>query len=209
MEAAERAIYSSIKDNAADPDRVEIHFMKAHGTDPFWNGWMNSPRPSEINKPGMWVTPFSLFRYAVPAINRFDGYAIYLDVDMVVLKDIAELYEFRREGKWSVAVNQDGDCVAVIDCSCVLGDHEWPTVQDLKRGFVDKHRMRAIASKYYVKWIPERWNHHDRCLPNTALIHFTDVSSQPWQPYPDRINYKDHPCQESCAWFRRYANEPI
>ena len=40
-----------------------------------------------------WGTPFTCFRYAIPELCNFKGKAIYLDVDQMNFKDIAELYE--------------------------------------------------------------------------------------------------------------------
>lgn len=207
MEAAERAIFHSIVENTTGP--YTLHWMKAHGDVEMWNDWIGSPRPEQVGAEGMWVTPFSLFRYAVPALMKFRGTAIYLDVDMVVLADLRDLAGYAREGRWCMADNRDGDCVAVIDCSCVLGDHRWPTIQDLKSGRMPKQALRNIASKYFDPCIPAEWNVCDQAPEHARLIHFTSMATQPWQPYVGRIEYQPHPDEKAVRIFRDYANRPI
>lgn len=207
MEAAERAIFHSIVENTTG--EYTLHWMKAHGEESMWNDWRGSPRPEQIGTPGLWVTPFSLFRYAVPALMKFKGTAVYLDVDMIVLADLRDLLRYGKPGKWCHASNKDGDCVAVIDCSCVLGDSRWPTIQDMKTGKLSKHDMRAIASRYFDPCIPPEWNTCDRLSSDAKLIHFTSIVTQPWRPYAANIKYQPHPDEAAVRVFRDYANRPI
>lgn len=208
MEAAERAIYHSIVQNTSPP--YTLHWMKAYGPDPMFNDWTNSPRPENINRKGYWVTPFSQFRYAVPELQGFSGRAVYLDVDMVVLGDLKDLAnEYYSVGSWTIAENRDGDCVAVIDCNCVTDLEGWPTIQELREGTLTKHEMRHLASNRYRPDIPESWNTHDSFQPGVNLVHYTSIVTQPWTPYPDRIDYQPHPSQASVALFQYYANRPV
>src|SRR6478609_8300859 len=76
---AEMALEWSLKARSSLP--VVITWMRL-SRDPasIWSGWESSK----------WATPFSAFRWAVPAACGFMGRAIYMDVDMVAVADIAE-----------------------------------------------------------------------------------------------------------------------
>lgn len=81
-----------------------------------------------------WGTPFSYFRYAIPELCNWKGKAIYMDVDQLNFRNIADLWNTDLEGKpfgmcWE-ADNWNGgkhrgtplergwysDSVMVIDC---------------------------------------------------------------------------------------------
>ncbi|MCH6043866.1 glycosyl transferase, partial [Salmonella enterica] len=68
-----------------------------------------------------WSTPFSAFRWAVPAAAGFQGRALYMDADMLVLCDLAEIWDLPLDDGAIVAGRRDGDgwrsCVALWDCA--------------------------------------------------------------------------------------------
>ena len=66
---------------------VDIHWMRT-GTDMLWKEWEQS----------QWATPFSGFRWAVPAANQFRGRAIYLDNDIVILAGHCRVAECGHAG---------------------------------------------------------------------------------------------------------------
>ena len=59
---------------------VEITWMK-HEKEGFWSGWESQT----------WATPFSGFRWGIPAACKGKGQAIYMDSDMIIIGDLAEL----------------------------------------------------------------------------------------------------------------------
>ena len=63
---AEKVIEYSIRTNTAE--EVDLTFMRP--------GWKSPP------------TGFTSHRYLVPSLCNYEGYAIYLDVDMLVLGDL-------------------------------------------------------------------------------------------------------------------------
>lgn len=99
---------------------------------------------------------------------RFDiRKGIYLDCDMIVLADIAELWSYHKEGKF--VCMQDGSTeVAVIDC-----------VHTCK----DKTQLNVLPLS---KDIPLEWNVEDYKIgtdpipENAKLVHLTDLNKQPW-----------------------------
>lgn len=190
-----RALTYSITENCSQPERLHITPMMAHGSER-WTNWAGQPLDEEVGRPAppgqrRWVTPFSLFRYAIPDLCDFEGFAIYLDVDMVVLGDIVELWEHRQPGYWNCAPGPDGDCVAVIDC---FDPDRW-TLDKLKAGaYGNKHGLRRRIEQRTIRGLPPEWNHADRYVPSvTKLIHFTSMRTQPFRPYPEALSYEEHP----------------
>lgn len=178
-----------------NPREVDITVMRAWDEtqlDQKWSNWIGQPTEANFGRVrGNWVTPFSLFRYAIPSMCNNQGFAIYLDCDMISMADIRELWEHRKTGKWCIAPNRDGDCVIVMDCAAT------PAIPflSLKNGHLgDKRKLRTLVTPFLSRTIPEEWNHTDRYKPgSTKLVHYTSMKTQPWRPYPEVINYEPHP----------------
>lgn len=176
---AEKVIKHSIEKNASAS--VEINFIRP--------GWKSG------------CTGFTTHRYLVPRLCNFEGYAIYLDVDMVVLGDIADLWAYRRPGKWCIP-SYSGDEVSVIDCSAF---RDLPADRVLLHGSA-KLRCEEIIGDRYLPIISTLWNVEDDLLPGTNLLHFTNMATQPWHPTP-AISYKPHRSTVACEVFFDYLKE--
>jgi len=96
---------------------------------------------------------------------------------MIVLGDIAELWEYRLPGNY-VCMHDGSTEVAVIDC---------------KHSARNKKEARFIPKKCII---PDVWNVEDKVIPGMKLLHFTDLSTQPWfynHPNKQALNiYKDY-----------------
>jgi len=167
----EPVIERSIRENTAA--ELDITFM----------------RPEALGIPLTGCTGFTNLRYAVPHLAHYRGFAIYLDVDMIVLGDIAELYKYREAGKW-VRLEDGSDEVAVISC----GTHpHMPCVED-----IHKHHKSALKAMTKGKnSIPLSWNVKDEVKEGMNLLHFTDLKAQPW--------FYEHPCKEAVQVYARYG----
>lgn len=94
---------------------IEINWMQlSHNPESFWftnqetgDGWHTEK----------WATPFSGFRWAIPELCNFEGRAIYMDADVLILCDIAELWNHPIEGDAIVAA-KGGESTARL-CTCV------------------------------------------------------------------------------------------
>ena len=188
FEQPTEALIASIYENCSQPDRLDIRLMEAWA-DPLWSDWYGQPTEENFGRvKGNWVTPFSLFRYAIPEICHYDGFAIYLDADMIVMGDICELWSYQQPGKWVTARGPSGDCVTVMDCSAFR-----PEIATLRKNG-NKWALRNAVSEYVVRQIPDTWNHCDRYEPGVSnLIHFTSMVTQPFRPYPEVLDYQSHP----------------
>ncbi len=103
---------------------------------------------------------------------------IYLDCDMIVLADIAELWAYREPGRF-VCLADGSSEVAVIDC---------------------EHRCRRKREEHLLPKsarIPLEWNSKDELVPGAKLLHFTALDRQPW--------FHDHPNEAAVAIYRQYA----
>lgn len=164
---ADEVLWQSIAAHCSCPGKLEIRNMDADITP--WSEWKTAG-----------PTGFTMFRFAIPELCSFTGQAIYLDCDMLLLADIAELAALGQHGKWVKAAGADGDCVSVIDCAAM--PEGYPTIAELKRGVLRKWDVRAMLEPIMVDGIPPEWNSTDRLTPDTKLLHFSDLTTQPWMP---------------------------
>ena len=140
------------------------------------------------NLPG---TPFSFQRFAVPMLAGWQGRAIYLDSDKVVLRDIAQLYErpmrFGQKVLRRTASGPDGrvkmrsSSVMLMDCSRLQQWSPQRIADELDAGkysYVDLMKLKPIWLKGSL---PRGWNSLDYYEPgNTSLVHYTKKATQPW-----------------------------
>ena len=212
---AERVLEHSIRKHATCP--VEMHWMRSG--DPEWpasedgrNDSWNLGRPVDQAWPKQgWGTPFSRFRFAIPEAMGFQGRAVYMDADMLVLGDVAELLAVNLDKPW-VTCHPSITDVSVIDCAAFkrIG---WPSIAEMKRerhkAFHDCQRLQAKGA--ISATLPWSWNIRDSATPHAAwhadsrLLHYTSVPHQPWHPYPT-VTYIPHPKKPWVdIWFAHKA----
>lgn len=145
----------------------------------------------------------------------FTGKAVYLDADMLVLGDVAELLRVKTTTGYTCCHEKRTD-VSVIDCEWFRGKKWWPSIAQMKptgwRVFEYLNLLlpqRAIAAK-----LPWAWNDCDGELfkthPKTVkLVHYTTVpDGQPYRPYPSITYPPNYPfCKNEKAghlWWDTY-----
>jgi hypothetical protein len=154
----------------AEHEPVLEYSIRSNTDAPVEITWM---RVGENDLVGHGCTGFTNFRYAIPRLAGGIGFGIYLDIDMLLLADIAELWAYRKPGAW-VCLKDGTTEVSVIDCSL-----RFPSaVENYKKW--DLQRLAPLSPD-----IPLDWNTEDTTTPTMKLIHFTDLSRQPWFT-PDR-----------------------
>jgi hypothetical protein len=183
-----RVLEWSIKKNATIPVRVlplpQVRRMPQHR--------QNRPR-----------TPFSFSRFLIPELMGYQGRAIYMDSDMLVFADIAELFNLNLEGRHVGVTRQDripdrwlGNeefkvgrqySVMVIDCeNCAWNIDK--IIDDLDRGvysYADLlHDLVIEDAASVLETLDPRWNSLEFYeQESTKNLHFTVVPTQPWK-YP-------------------------
>jgi Glycosyl transferase family 8 len=134
-------------------------------------------------------TPFSFQRFTIPTIAGHHGRAIYLDSDMQVFRDIRRLWTMPFDGAHLLAAQAaDGTSrrpqfsVMLLDCDAL----DWTPskiVELLDRGALSyeqlMHEMALVPKQRAA--IPAQWNSLEAYDPRqTCLLHYTDMSTQPW-----------------------------
>jgi hypothetical protein len=135
-------------------------------------------------------TGFSFHRFAIPQRAGRRGRALYLDADMLVLRNLLELWEVPWEGaavlhavspnpRWPKQLS-----VLKLDCAELDWDVD-EIVDGLDRGDYD---YDALMSELCIEppervraGLPPEWNSLELYEPGrTALLHYTRMSKQPW-----------------------------
>ena len=154
---------------------------------PLHHAGIEYPMPKDArNRPR---TPFSFQRFFIPQLAGYHGRAIYLDSDMQVFRDIAELWSLPFDGADLLAAWEREDSgrkpqfsVMLLNCEAL----HW----DLSAivGALDRGELTYEGLMYEMKVAPHiraaidpDWNSLERYEPGrTSLLHYTDMTRQPW-----------------------------
>ena len=191
---AEMTLEYTLRKHSSEP--IEITWMRQTKdlTSP-WGGW----------KTNQWATPFSGFRWAIPEVCGFKGKAIYLDVDMLCFKDIAELWNTDLGDKpmLSKYINARWE-LSVILFDCKKMQQHLPSIEELKKLPSAPRVLGPIAKNITVE-LDTRWNVLDGelfTIPEMYILHYTIMATQPWKPKWFTGNPKDHHRPElKRLWF--------
>lgn len=196
---AEMVYEYSIRKNTSED--VNITWMRqTHDVESVWGGW-NTHR---------WSTPFSGYRWGIPAACNFEGRAIYTDLDMINFRDIADLWNTDLKNK-PIAARRgkrfDGHefCVMVIDCA-MIASHLIP-LSRMKS--IEEHHHRMIhkfsGNDDLVCDLDPRWNcldGEDRAVNDMWILHYTNMATQPWRPAWYTGKHETHPRQDMIdLWY--------
>lgn len=146
-------------------------------------------------------TGFSFSRFCIPKLCGYKGKAIYMDADMLVLRDIRELWDIPFDGakiiiqqevkhsedttqKVGAPKERKKQCaVMLLDCDRLDWDVE-EIIRGMDEGRYDYDQLMSqlvILDEAHVKYgVPFEWNSLEHWDAETRLIHYTDVYTQPW-----------------------------
>lgn len=173
----------SIRKHCSLPVEITWMRMSRDPASPFHAGTPQGWRTEQ------WATPFSGFRWAIPALCGFESRAIYMDSDVIVMADLAELWAQQpAPGKFLVAKGGGAwrICVSMFDCA--EAKKHMPPVLDLRRDPASHKKLcRLIRERpELVQAFEGEWNCLDREIgaravddPAIKAIHYTDMRSQP------------------------------
>ncbi|MGK5594218.1 MAG: glycosyltransferase [Parachlamydiaceae bacterium] len=146
----------------------------------------------ELNLKGEMYTGFSFYRFAIPEQCQYQGRAIYLDADIVVLTDINDLFTHEMDEYGALARPLTPGSNSGRYTSVMLLDNtklkHWKI-----REWVDKiNQNRELYND--TLWVTPNglnsqdfgdlepfWNHLDQHDASTKIIHYTNVPMQPWK----------------------------
>ena len=175
-----------------------------------------------------WATPFSGFRWAIPELCDFTGRAIYMDADVVVLCDIAELWSHPMNNN-AIVIAKGGKSSARL-CTCVWNCEKakqyLPPLDEI-RNHPDSHKnlMRLIKEKpQLVEPYQDSYNNidgEDLAIEEIKVLHYSDMGTQFSHKYAiprlAEINQKHwfdgkimpHPRQDLVELFDQYYAEAL
>ncbi len=159
------------------------------------DGSVPQPAPMSLTAKYANVTEFSNYRFLIPQLCNHQGRAIWLDSDMIALRDIGNLFDAEMGDACFLAKSDaykhgGGHCwglsVMLIDCQRTHFDLE-TYVREISEGqysFTDMHQMspKFLAKHpFAIGEIDKNWNVFDSADANTKLIHYTNLMTQPWK----------------------------
>jgi lipopolysaccharide biosynthesis glycosyltransferase len=146
-------------------------------------------------------TGFSFSRFCIPELAGYRGKAIYMDADMLVFRDIKTLWEIPFDGAkvviqqevkhqelttkkhGSPATRRKQCSVMLLDCARL----NWQidrVIDGFDRGDYNYEMLMydlCLLGEDEIKYgVPFEWNSLEYYGPETCLIHYTDVMTQPW-----------------------------
>lgn len=207
-EKAEKALHWSVINTSTVS--VEINWMNDKYKGSVWDKWNKGRNHRKQDTDQGWKTNFSGFRWAIPELCGFKGRAIYMDVDQIVIKDIKQMWELPIGKYAALAIHPSRTDVMLLDCAKFSGDW-WKRINEMRPSGRLQSRYRLQVQKQYgigkmdkiyncldgEEWDPEK----------TRLVHYTEMSTQPWRPFPKNMEYKDHavPALE-LLWNKHYVS---
>lgn len=139
-------------------------------------------------------TDFSFSRFLTPYLSGFSGWSVFMDCDMLVLRDIAELWKLRDERYAVMVVKHDHVPKESVK---FLGEPQskyekknWSSVmlfnnarcRALGPDYVNRasglelHQFKWLESDELIGALPDAWNHLVGYNPprgDAALVHYT------------------------------------
>lgn len=135
-----------------------------------------------------WSTPFTGFRWGIPAACRFEGRAIYMDSDVIVCADIAELFDQpMAAGKVIKARGVEGKvryCVMLIDCAAAK--KHLPSIETIRSDPYSAKRCTDFFRSHPE--LAEKFDGNWNCIdgdglplddPSIKIIHYSKMNNQP------------------------------
>lgn len=208
---AERALEHTLRKHCGD--EVKIVFMDNFRSDPRWQGW-NIGRPfrlvAKARPSGGWYTDFTCFRFSIPEAMNFEGRALYLDVDMLCLRDPQIIMDTLDEPGAAPIAGASLDVMA-IDCAWFAGKKWWPSIEQMKASGWRLHQYGQLLESHGAMTFRHR--HLESfdgvaLTKETVILHYTSIETQPWKPYPHIFDHPEtHPNERAQKEWDRVQAE--
>jgi hypothetical protein len=182
--------------------RVLEYSIRKHASRPLrFFPMLDLPTPEPKDPKNRGRTGFSFSRFHIPKLAGYSGRALYVDADMQVFSDLAELWELPFEGAKIMCTRQDEPpgqwkdsswfkpgrqmSVMLLDCARLdwdIGD----IISGLDQGTYTYEQLMfdlsVVDADEINDSIPPEWNHLEHYEPGrTKLLHYTVVPTQPWK----------------------------
>jgi hypothetical protein len=153
------------------------------------------------------ITEFSSYRFLIPDLCNFQGRAVFIDSDMLCLRDISAFLTMNMNGAQFLsrrAYDKDawGPSVMLIDNSACRFDlqlyfDEISNGRYKQKEFMQFQKAFLAVHPFKIGELDKSWNDFDNVSESTNIIHYTNLRTQPWK-------YTGHPFGD--IWFT-YFNE--
>jgi hypothetical protein len=175
--------YSLVK-HASEP--IDLTWMRLN-RDPS-SFWYSDPQRKKGWRTDKWATPFSALRWGIPAACNFAGKALYMDVDMIAMADIAELWN-QQITSGAMLSKPEAICVTVYDNAKM--QKVLPPIEQIKQPLQYREIRRHVLSNGVVqRYKGGNWNcldgrrdgggeYRDIRDPDIKILHFTQIPTQP------------------------------
>lgn len=180
----------------AESQAVLEYSLRSHASQHVEITWMRLSRDTASTfyagpggwRTGGWSTPFSPFRFTVPALCGFGGRAIYTDSDVIFLSDIAELWEQEFAPGKCVMAKYEGRakrlCVSLWDCAAArpfVPTSRFPDGAEIKRTVAG---LPNAVQGYRGNWnCIDGEDYADLNHTDIKAIHYSLESAQPHLRY--------------------------
>ncbi len=158
-------------------------------------------------------TDFSFSRFLVPYLCGYEGWALFTDCDMLVLDDVARLWDLRDE-RYAVQVVQHvhvpkeevkflgavqtryakKNWSSVMLMNCAKCTALTPEYVNAASG-LELHQFKWLGDDARIGALPRRWNHlvgYDAPDPHASLVHYT-IGGPYFEAYRE--------CEYAGEWF--------
>lgn len=160
-------------------------------------------------------TEFSFSRFLVPYLSKYNGWSLFVDNDVIVLEDIAKLWELRDDKYAVMCVKHDhkpkGDVKFMGAVQTQYEKKNWSSVMlfnninctKLTPDYVNNatglelHQFKWLGDDSLIGALPPEWNHlvdYDDPDSRKSLLHYTEGG-----PY-----YDDY---RSCGFAKEWVEE--
>jgi len=136
------------------------------------------------------LTPFTYSRFLVPYLCEYQGLGLFLDADMLVTADIAEVFEIGRAFMATKAAHVMQEQPAFEWASMILFNCGHPSNRILTPGHIENPQTTNLhkigwLERNEIGSLPKEWN---TCIPYTSeppahpkLMHFTQGVPHWWE----------------------------
>jgi hypothetical protein len=176
-------LHYSLEKFASEP--IDLTWMRL-SRDP-QSFWFADPQKKLGWRTDRWATPFSALRWGIPAACNFEGQAIYMDVDMIVMADIAELWN-QEITQGAMLSKPEAICVTKYDCAKMA--RILPSLDEMKQVRQYLNIRRKVLACGCIQRYKGNWNcldlrkdtggeYKDLHDPEIKVLHFTQIPTQP------------------------------
>jgi Glycosyl transferase family 8 len=203
-------VFCGLDESQNVASRVLEYSIRKHASRPVrFYPMLNVPTPVPKDAKNRGRTGFSFSRFHIPKLADYKGRGLYVDADMQVFGDLAELWDIPFDGAKVMCTRQDEPpeqwkdsswfhpgrqlSVMMLDCERLDWDID-EIIGGLDEGRYSYQELMfdlcVVEPDEINDNLPPVWNHLEHYVPGeTKLLHYTVVPTQPWKN--DRNPLKD------------------